>query len=272
MPVSTIIAEHDHRREEACMSDHHLNGRVAVVTGGGVGIGYAIAQALAAAGARVVITYRSHEPDAEALAALTARGGETALARPLDVTDEAAVEGFATWLRQEVGGIDILINNAGGLIQRSTIGEMPFSLWRRVQALNVDSVFLVTHHLLPLLGDNSGRIVTVSSLAGRNGGHAGATAYATAKAALFGFTRGLAKEVAGRGITVNALAPGFIEATPFHSTFTTDESKRATIETIPAGRAGLPEDVASAAVWLASDGAAFVSGTIVDINGAQYFG
>ncbi|WP_087719130.1 SDR family NAD(P)-dependent oxidoreductase [Salinicola salarius] len=253
------------------MPDDHLQGRVAVVTGGGVGIGYAIAQALATAGARVVVTYRSHEPDAQALAALTSSSGERALARSLDVTDESAVEAFAAWLREEVGGIDILVNNAGGLIQRSTIEEMPFSLWRQVQALNVDSVFLVTHHLLPLFREG-GRIVTVSSLAGRNGGHPGATAYATAKAALFGFTRGLAKEVANRGITVNALAPGFIEATPFHATFTTDESKRATIETIPAGRAGLPEDVASAAVWLASDGAAFVSGTIVDVNGAQYFG
>ena len=92
------------------------------------------------------------------------------------------------------------------------------------------------------------------------------------KGGIVALTRDLAAEWGRHSIRVNALAPGFIEATPFHATFTTDESKRATIETIPAGRAGLPEDVASAAVWLASDGAAFVSGTIVDVNGAQYFG
>ncbi|WIX33387.1 SDR family oxidoreductase [Salinicola sp. JS01] len=254
------------------MSESQLQGRIAVITGGGVGIGYAIARALAAAGARVVVTYRSHQPDAAALEALSASGGEPALARALDVTDEAAVAEFADWLRAEYGRVDILINNAGGLVQRSSIDEMPYTLWRQVQTLNVDSVFLVTHYLLPLFGAEGGRIITLSSLAGRNGGHPGATAYATAKAALFGFTRGLAKEVAARGITVNALAPGFIEATPFHATFTSEASKRDTVAGIPAGRAGVPEDVASAALWLASDGAAFVSGSIVDINGAQYFG
>ncbi|WP_110670480.1 SDR family NAD(P)-dependent oxidoreductase [Salinicola halophilus] len=254
------------------MAAGDLEGRVAVVTGGGTGIGYAIARGLAEAGARVVVTYRSHQPDAAALEALTPSSGAPPLAYALDVTDESAVAAFADDLEREIGAIDILVNNAGGLVQRATIEEMPFSLWRQVQALNVDSVFLVTHHLMRLLNDQQGRIITLASLAGRNGGHPGATAYATAKAALFGFTRGLAKELAPRGITVNALAPGFIEATPFHATFTTEASKRATIDSIPAGRAGLPEDVASAALWLASDGAAFVSGTVVDINGAQYFG
>lgn len=254
------------------MTTQALEGRVAVVTGGGVGIGYAIARSLAGAGARVVVTYRTHEPDADALAALVPLGGETPLAYALDVTDESAIEAFVRDLEREVGAIDILVNNAGGLVQRSTIEEMPFSLWREVQALNVDSVFLMTHHLLGLMREGHGRVITLSSLAGRNGGHPGATAYATAKAAIFGFTRGLAKELSPRGITVNALAPGFIEATPFHATFTSDDSKRATLETIPAGRAGLPEDVASAALWLAGDGGAFVSGTVVDINGAQYFG
>jgi 3-oxoacyl-[acyl-carrier protein] reductase len=160
----------------------------------------------------------------------------------------------------------------GGLVERAKIGDMPFELWRKVLSVNLDSTFLVTHHLLQLLARGNGRIVNIASLAGRNGGHAGATAYATTKAGLFGFTRGLSKELAPEGITVNALAPGFIEATPFHDTFTTAESTKATITTIPVGRAGIPSDVASASVWLATDGAAFVTGTVIDINGGQYFG
>jgi 3-oxoacyl-[acyl-carrier protein] reductase len=132
-------------------------------------------------------------------------------------------------------------------------------------------MLLTTQHALPLMTRGAGRIINVASLAGRTGGHPGALAYATAKAAVFGFTRSLATELAPRAITVNALAPGFIEATPFHDTFTTAESKRATITTIPAGRAGTPDDVAGPALWLASEHSSFVTGTVVDINGGQHF-
>ncbi len=239
-----------------------LAGKTALVTGGGIGIGAAIATAFAAAGAKVVVTYRSHPPS----------GAPAGRALALDATSEEAVAAMARRLREEHGTIDILVNNVGGLVERSAIAAMPFALWRAVLAVNLDSTFLVTHHVLPLLRRGTGRIINVASLAGRNGGHAGATAYATTKAGLFGFTRGLAREVAADGITVNALAPGFIEATPFHDTFTSEESKRATIGTIPVGRAGVPADVASAALWLASEGSAFVTGTVIDINGGQFFG
>ena len=117
-----------------------------------------------------------------------------------------------------------------------------------------------------------GRIINVASLAGRNGGHPGATAYASSKAAVFGFTRGLSNDLPPSGITVNALAPGFIEATPFHDTFTTPDSKAATITTIPLQRAGIPADVSGIALWLASDQSSFITGTVLDINGGQYFG
>lgn len=249
-----------------------LSGSTALVTGGGVGIGRGIALALAEAGARIVLTHRTHRPEPGFLRELETISGAAPLSLPLDATSEPEVAGFAEALRTEVGSVEVLVNNVGGLLQRSSIADMPFELWRSVMAVNLDSTFLMTHHVLPLMTRASGRIVNVASLAGRNGGHAGATAYAASKAAIFGFTRGLAKEVAPRGITVNALAPGFIEATPFHDTFTTADSKAATVEGIPVGRAGVPADVASAVVWLASPSASFVSGAIVDINGAQYFG
>lgn len=246
--------------------------RTALITGGGVGIGLAIAQALATDGAQIALTYRTHEPSPEAVADLAERSGSDVLVLKVDATSPAEVDGMASAVREAFGTLDILVNNVGGLVQRSLIADMDFELWRTVMATNLDSTYLVTHALLPSIREGSGRIINIASLAGRNGGHPGATAYATSKAALFGFTRGLAKELAPAGITVNALAPGFIEDTPFHSTFTTEDSKRDTITTIPTGRAGVPADVAQASVWLAAPAASFVTGTIVDINGGQYFG
>lgn len=250
------------------MSKQHL--KTAVITGGGVGIGLEIARRFAAERYRVVITYRTHEPTPDVVEELTAPDGTPPLAVRVDLTDPDAVDRLATEVAAHHPALDVLVHNAGGLIERSSIARMPYELFRRVQATNVDSVFLVTNRLLPLMG-RGGRIVTIASLAGRTGGHAGATAYATAKAALFGFTRGLAKELAADGITVNAVAPGFIEATPFHDTFTTTDAKRETVSGIPLGRAGLPSDVASAVSWLASPGAGFVTGTVVDVNGGQHF-
>lgn len=251
------------------MSNDTLAGRTALVTGGGVGIGRGIAIALARAGVRTAVTYRTHEPDAELLDALAATGHEP-FARPLDATDEAAVQAFAAELREEFGALDILVNNAGGMIRRAPLPELDADLWRQVMAVNLDSAYYVTRAVQPFLSDGRGRIVNVASLAGHNGGGPGATAYATSKAAVFGLTKGLARELAPQGITVNALAPGFIDDTPFHETFTADEARKQIVAGIPVGRPGVPADCAGAVLWLASDAAGFVTGTIIDINGGVY--
>jgi 3-oxoacyl-[acyl-carrier protein] reductase len=244
-----------------------LANTTALVTGGGVGIGRQIALRLARAGARVAVTYRTHEPDPELVDAL---GGSEAALMPMDATSEAEVRALATDLADRFGTLDVLVNNAGGLVQRATLAELDLELWRTVMAVNLDSTYLVTRALLPMITRGRGRVINVGSLAGHNGGGPGAVAYATAKAATHGFTRALSKEVAADGITVNALAPGFIEATPFHETFTSADAWAATIAAIPVGRAGVPDDVAAAVHWLASADSGFVTGSVVDINGGQY--
>ncbi|WP_020662044.1 SDR family NAD(P)-dependent oxidoreductase [Amycolatopsis benzoatilytica] len=251
--------------------DQLLAGKTALVTGGGVGIGKAIAQLFAREGARIAITYRTHEPDPQFFEDVTRSTGREPLALAADATDPAQVSDAIAAVEDGLGGLDVLVNNVGGLVQRATLGELTLELWQSILRVNLDSTFLFSQGALPLLRRGSGgRIVNVASLAGHTGGHPGALAYATSKAALFGFTRALATELAPDGITVNSLAPGFIEATPFHDTFTTAESKARTVAGIPLGRAGAPEDVAGAALWLASRYAGYVTGTVTDVNGGQY--
>ena len=244
-----------------------LSNMTALVTGGGVGIGRQIAIRLAQAGARVAITYRSHEPDTELVTAI----GSDAVIVQLDATSEADVAALAETVAERFSTLDVLVNNVGGLVKRARLAELDLELWRTVMAVNLDSTYLVTRALLPLITRGRGRVINIASLAGHNGGGPGALAYATSKAAMFGFTRALAREVAPDGITVNALAPGFIEDTPFHDTFTSAEAKTASIAAIPLGRVGSPDDVASAVQWLASIDAGFVTGAVVDINGGQHF-
>lgn len=247
---------------------HEFDGKRVLVTGGGTGIGYGIALAFARAGAAVAVTYNTHEPDAELRAVSEANGGFVAL--KVDATSETAVVDCVAEVAERLGGLDILVNNVGGLVARKPLAEMSLEHWDTVWNLNVTSMFLCTREALKYLGEG-GRIISIASLAGENGGGTGAVAYGTSKAAMIGFTRGLAKELGPKGITVNALAPGFIGATPFHENFTPPEEQQRQAGAIPVGRIGYPDDCASATLWLASSGAGFITGNTIDVNGGVWF-
>ena len=246
-----------------------LNGKTALVTGAGVGIGRAIAIALARAGADVALTFQSH--DAGPVVKEIRAAGRQAYAYQLDATRRPDVDGIVDNAAQALGGrIDILVNNAGGLIAKYEIAVMEDDHWHRVLDVNLTSAFFCTRAVLRYMPDN-GRIVCVSSQAARNGGAPGSIAYATAKAGLLGFVRGLAKELGARGITVNGIAPGLILDTPFHAAFTPADKQKATIAATPLKRAGYPEDCAGAVLYLVSDLASFATGTVIDLNGGTYF-
>jgi 3-oxoacyl-[acyl-carrier protein] reductase len=245
-----------------------LTGRRALVTGAGTGIGRAIAVALARSGADVAITYRTH--DAAPVVAEIEALGRAAVALLLDATDSTDVHDVVRRAAVALGGgIDVLVNNAGGLVGRVPVAAMSDEHWHAVLDVNLTSMFYVTRAVLEHMPDG-GRIISISSQAGQNGGGPGAVAYAAAKAGMDGMTRGLAKELGSRRITVNSIAPGFIGETPFQDTFTPADAQRAAIAGIPVGRAGVPDDVAAAALYLASGSAGFTTGAVIDVNGGAW--
>ncbi|GAA1501738.1 SDR family oxidoreductase [Terrabacter terrae] len=244
------------------------NRTVALVTGGAVGIGRDIAIRLAEDGADVAFTYLSHAPD-DTLAAIQALG-RRAHAIKVDATDPDAVNAAVREVVQQLGGVGVLVNNAGGLVGRVPLAEMSAQHWHRVLDVNLSSAFFFLQATAPHM-PAGGRVVNIGSLAGDNGGSAGAGAYATAKAGLAGLTRAAAKEFAPAGITVNAVAPGFIDQTPFHETFSTPAAVEAMTKSTAVGRPGAPSEVAHAVSFLASTRAGFITGAVLDLNGGTYF-
>jgi 3-oxoacyl-[acyl-carrier protein] reductase len=247
------------------MSD--LSNKVALVTGAGGGIGRAIADALAARGATVAFHYFKSREGAERACAAAGQGA----CFQADLTDLQEVRRLVRDVESGLGPIDILINNAGDLIERRTLVEMPERLFRQVIDVNLTSTFFCCQAVAPsMIARRAGAIVNMSSLAAHNGGGPGAFAYAASKAAIIAFSKAIAKELAPHGTRVNCVAPGLIGETQFHGRFTKPETFQAIAGSVPLGRAGTPEEVARVVAFLAGDGAAYLTGETIEINGGMF--
>lgn len=247
-----------------------LKSKRALVTGGGQGLGRAIAEELMRQGCDVAIHYRSSAEGAESLKN-AAPQGVRAECFAADLTQDAEARELVERSVGFLGGLDILVNNTGDLLGRVRVEDLDLEFWQRTIDVNVTSTMLVTRYAVShLAAAKSSSIVNLASLAGRTGGHAGSLAYSTAKGAILTWTRSLAKELAVQGTRVNAVAPGLILGTAFHNTHTTKESADATVAGIPLGRAGCSEDVARAVAYFASEYDGFITGATLDVNGGVY--
>jgi 3-oxoacyl-[acyl-carrier protein] reductase len=243
-----------------------LTGRRALVTGGSRGIGRAIAELLAARGAAVALSYRGQQAAAdEVVAGIEAAGGR-ALALGFDVADEAAVEGAVARVVETFGGLDILVNNAGisvdALLLRARVEDLDAML-----ATNLRGAFLCCKAASRALlkAKDRGRIINVSSVVGEQG-NAGQSMYAASKAGLIGLTKSLARELASRRITVNAVAPGYIE-TDMTAAAISGDARTALLEKIPLGRVGESHEIAEAVAFLASAAGGYITGHVLRVNG-----
>jgi len=251
------------------MTQGTLHGRAALVTGAGVGIGRAVAEALARAGALVGLHYHASAGGArETLAGIEVRGGRGVLL-PADLADADQARRLVDDFVQHAGRLDVLVNNAGSPLRRARIEDCPLELWQQVLAVNLTSAFLVTQRAVPhLRASGNGSVINNLTLSVQTGGANGAGPYAVAKGGLQVMTRTLARELAP-AVRTNAIMPGVIE-TRHHEVFSTPERMQQYRQETPLGRNGLAEEVAAVVLFLAGDAARFVNGALIDINGGRF--
>jgi len=246
-----------------------MDKRVALVTGGVGGIGTAICKRLAADGALAIANYAiagTEEPWRRAMAAEGLNGTQTALAFG-DVTDFDAMGRMVREIEREHGPIQILVNCAG-ITRDATFRKMTLEQWRSVLATNLDSVFNVTRHVIDGMVERGwGRIINISSVNAVRG-QFGQTNYASAKAGILGFTKSLAQEVVRKGITVNAISPGYVQTDMVMAI--REDVRQQIVAQIPAGRLAMPDEVADAVAFLASDKAGYITGTNLSVNGGLH--
>lgn len=248
-----------------------LTGKNVLITAGAQGIGESITRHFIDSGANVAIHYFSSSDTANQLKEYATSKGQKAVTIKGDLTKEFDANTIVQKTVDTFGGLDILINNAGSLVARKLLSEMEVDFWHKVMDINLTSMMFVTKAASPFLAKNDhSSIVNLASLAGRKGGHPGSLVYSTSKGAILTLTRALSTELGPQGIRVNAVAPGLILGTSFHNTHTTKESAAETTAGIPIQRAGNPDDVARAVLFLASEYDGFITGATLDINGGVY--
>lgn len=244
-----------------------LTGKVAIVTGGSRGIGRAISETLARSGAHVVVNYAGNEAAArETVEKIHAAGGK-ADAKQFDVSDPAAVDAAISEAHKRLGRLDILVSNAGIAMDQLLLRVKPEEV-ERTFATNVSgAIWCAKSAMRIMMRQKTGRIIHLSSVVAESG-NPGQAVYSASKAALIGLTKTLAREYASRGVTVNVVAPGFIDTDMTSSL--SDEAKKMILAQTPAGRVGRPEEIAAAVLYLASDEASYVTGQVLRVNGGMY--